>query len=175
MGMCHQSNACMGYHARKEFVHSLLKSIIAASSFLQNPPHTHTHARAHARTHARTCAHTHIHRYNMIRAPMCDYLMHFVHKLRELNSPEMMNRVLENFSASMVSRCASTYETKLFQKSLKLFRLHGKPVYSQWIEKKLSIFLKSRTFRPPWYAVHPHTKLSIFLQSLELLGKIGIL
>ena len=41
--------------------------------------------------------------YNMIRAPMCDYLMAFVHKLRELNSPEMMNRVLENFSASMAS------------------------------------------------------------------------
>jgi len=46
--------------------------------------------------------------YNMIRAPMCDYLMAFVHKLRELNSPEMMNRVLENFSASMVVRNQAT-------------------------------------------------------------------
>lgn len=42
--------------------------------------------------------------YNMLHAPMCDYLMAFVHKLRELNSPEMMNRVLENFSASIIVR-----------------------------------------------------------------------
>lgn len=42
--------------------------------------------------------------YNMARAPFCDYLMSFVHKLRELNTPEIMNRVLENFSASICVR-----------------------------------------------------------------------
>eukprot|EP00039_Didymoeca_costata_P017454 m.323920 g.323920 ORF g.323920 m.323920 type:complete len:383 (+) comp16539_c0_seq25:128-1276(+) len=52
--------------------------------------------------------------YSMARAPLCDYLMSFVHKLRELNTPEIMNRVLENFSATMVVRNHLTHEVLFY-------------------------------------------------------------
>lgn len=42
--------------------------------------------------------------YKVDRAPMCDYLMQFVHKLREQSTLESMNRVLENFTSVVLVR-----------------------------------------------------------------------
>jgi transcriptional enhancer factor len=48
--------------------------------------------------------------YRVPRAPMCDYLMQFVHKLREQSTVESMNRVLENFTSVVLVRDRMTTE-----------------------------------------------------------------
>ena len=52
--------------------------------------------------------------FRLNRVPMCDYMQAFIHKLRELNSPEMMNRVLENFSAVLVVRDNATQKVLFY-------------------------------------------------------------
>jgi len=46
--------------------------------------------------------------YKVDRAPMCDYLMQFVRKLREQSTLESMNRVLENFTSVVLVRDRTT-------------------------------------------------------------------
>ncbi|XP_023382573.1 transcriptional enhancer factor TEF-4-like, partial [Pteropus vampyrus] len=36
--------------------------------------------------------------YRLLRSPMCEYLVNFLHKLRQLPERYMMNSVLENFT-----------------------------------------------------------------------------
>jgi transcriptional enhancer factor len=50
------------------------------------------------------------HKYEVNRAPLCDYMSIFIHKLRELASTEAMNRVLENFSSVMLIRDRLSHE-----------------------------------------------------------------
>lgn len=40
--------------------------------------------------------------YRMQRSPMCEYLVNFLHKLRQLPERYMMNSVLENFTILQV-------------------------------------------------------------------------
>lgn len=40
--------------------------------------------------------------YRLLRSPMCEYLVNFLHKLRQLPERYMMNSVLENFTILQV-------------------------------------------------------------------------
>lgn len=40
--------------------------------------------------------------YRLQRSPMCEYLVNFLHKLRQLPERYMMNSVLENFTILQV-------------------------------------------------------------------------
>lgn len=42
--------------------------------------------------------------YRLLRSPMCEYLVNFLHKLRQLPERYMMNSVLENFTILQVIR-----------------------------------------------------------------------
>ena len=42
--------------------------------------------------------------YRLLRSPMCEYLVNFLHKLRQLPERYMMNSVLENFTILQVMR-----------------------------------------------------------------------
>lgn len=42
--------------------------------------------------------------YRLLRSPMCEYLVNFLHKLRQLPERYMMNSVLENFTILQVTR-----------------------------------------------------------------------
>lgn len=41
--------------------------------------------------------------YRLLRSPMCEYLVNFLHKLRQLPERYMMNSVLENFTILQVT------------------------------------------------------------------------
>jgi len=41
--------------------------------------------------------------YRVYRAPLCDYMVSFIHKLRNLPESYMMNSVLENFTVLQVT------------------------------------------------------------------------
>ena len=41
--------------------------------------------------------------YKFQRSPMCDYMVTFIHKLKQLPETYMMNSVLENFSILQVN------------------------------------------------------------------------
>jgi len=41
--------------------------------------------------------------YRIHRSPMCEYMINFVHKLKQLPEKYMMNSVLENFTVLQVS------------------------------------------------------------------------
>lgn len=41
--------------------------------------------------------------YRINRSPMCDYMINFINKLRQLPEKYMMNSVLENFTILQVS------------------------------------------------------------------------
>lgn len=43
--------------------------------------------------------------YRLLRSPMCEYLVNFLHKLRQLPERYMMNSVLENFTILQVMCC----------------------------------------------------------------------
>lgn len=43
--------------------------------------------------------------YRLLRSPMCEYLVNFLHKLRQLPERYMMNSVLENFTILQVMFC----------------------------------------------------------------------
>ena len=51
-----------------------------------------------------------VYRYYLDRSPMCDYMISFVDKLNALESPDMMNSVLENFSVLQVVTDRDTNE-----------------------------------------------------------------
>jgi len=64
--------------------------------------------------------------YRFTASPMCPYMISFIEKLRNLDNPELMNRVLENFSVVQVVRDIQTEEVLLctaflFEISLKGF------------------------------------------------------
>ena len=40
--------------------------------------------------------------YRLLRSPMCEYLVNFLHKLRQLPERYMLNSVLENFTILQV-------------------------------------------------------------------------
>merc|ERR1711862_1018126 len=48
--------------------------------------------------------------YRFNASPMCPYMISFIEKLRNLNDPELMNRVLENFSVVQVVRDLNSKE-----------------------------------------------------------------
>eukprot|EP00040_Diaphanoeca_grandis_P031161 m.185962 g.185962 ORF g.185962 m.185962 type:complete len:371 (+) comp32247_c8_seq4:525-1637(+) len=48
--------------------------------------------------------------YRFNASPMCPYMISFIEKLRNLDNPELMNRVLENFSVVQVVRDLNTQE-----------------------------------------------------------------
>lgn len=45
--------------------------------------------------------------YRLLRSPMCEYLVNFLHKLRQLPERYMMNSVLENFTILQVRQAGS--------------------------------------------------------------------
>jgi len=55
-----------------------------------------------------SCDYGRSYKYRVERAPLCDYLIDFIHKLRSLPENYMINSVLENFTvlqvASVVAR-----------------------------------------------------------------------
>ncbi|XP_073238380.1 transcriptional enhancer factor TEF-1-like isoform X3 [Porites lutea] len=51
--------------------------------------------------------------YQIHRSPMCDYMINFVHKLKQLPEKYMMNSVLENFTILQVLTNRETQETLL--------------------------------------------------------------
>ncbi|XP_004347334.1 transcriptional enhancer factor isoform 1A [Capsaspora owczarzaki ATCC 30864] len=53
------------------------------------------------------------HQYYMMQQPLCEYMQTFIEKLRGLPSRELMNNVLENFSASITVANAATKEVLL--------------------------------------------------------------
>eukprot|EP00035_Acanthoeca_spectabilis_P023204 m.448265 g.448265 ORF g.448265 m.448265 type:complete len:378 (+) comp19636_c0_seq1:157-1290(+) len=48
--------------------------------------------------------------YCFTDAPMCEYMVKFIEKLRSIESPELVNKVLENFSVVQVLRDEATQE-----------------------------------------------------------------
>ena len=48
--------------------------------------------------------------YRFQNSPMCPYMISFIEKLRNLTDPELMNRVLENFSVVQVVRDLNSQE-----------------------------------------------------------------
>ncbi|XP_030875543.1 transcriptional enhancer factor TEF-4-like [Leptonychotes weddellii] len=51
--------------------------------------------------------------YRLLRSPMCEYLVNFLHKLRQLPERYMMNSVLENFTILQVVTNRDTQELLL--------------------------------------------------------------
>lgn len=51
--------------------------------------------------------------YRIHRSPMCEYMINFVHKLKQLPEKYMMNSVLENFTILQVLSNRETQETLL--------------------------------------------------------------
>nr|XP_033817650.1 transcriptional enhancer factor TEF-4 isoform X2 [Geotrypetes seraphini] len=51
--------------------------------------------------------------YRMLRSPMCEYLINFIHKLKQLPEKYMMNSVLENFTILQVVTNRDTEELLL--------------------------------------------------------------
>ena len=51
--------------------------------------------------------------YRLMRSPMCEYLVNFLHKLRQLPERYMMNSVLENFTILQVVTNRDTQELLL--------------------------------------------------------------
>lgn len=47
--------------------------------------------------------------YRILRSEMCDYLVSFIHKLKQLPETSMMNSVLENFSILQVNRLVPSF------------------------------------------------------------------
>ena len=46
--------------------------------------------------------------YRIHRSPMCEYMINFIHKLKQLPEKYMMNSVLENFTILQVGDAAKT-------------------------------------------------------------------
>jgi len=42
--------------------------------------------------------------YNFNQTPLCEYFVHFVNRLKQLGSIEMMDKVLENFTVMNVRK-----------------------------------------------------------------------
>ncbi|KAM4819816.1 transcriptional enhancer factor TEF-3 [Thomomys bottae] len=51
--------------------------------------------------------------YRIQRSPLCEYMINFIHKLKHLPEPYMMNSVLENFTVLQVVSNRDTQETLL--------------------------------------------------------------
>lgn len=51
--------------------------------------------------------------YRLERSEMCEYLINFIHKLKDLPEKYMMNSVLENFTVLQVISNRETQETLL--------------------------------------------------------------
>eukprot|EP00038_Savillea_parva_P009241 m.182216 g.182216 ORF g.182216 m.182216 type:complete len:372 (+) comp15472_c0_seq1:132-1247(+) len=67
--------------------------------------------------------------YRFEDAPMCDYMVTFIEKLRSIASPELVNKVLENFSVVQVLRNEATQEiltckAYMFETSLRGYGAH---------------------------------------------------